>query len=338
MIPLVVPTVCYNLETVSHFFRTAASAVAVNLTTRIEWVEDRDSKFLNALYTVFFWKGQPGFAEIRSGKPEDIDKFTNQYHDRFLSRWVEKLASHGPADAMKYYNAVVGIRDMAVRDGEETRRMAAEINDDAIGETNRFIRQLAGVKLAGRLGVVAMDVVGSKIPGPVGWGLKAGAVAGNVIFATIDNWNASDLARVVAIDPGVDRSAGGVALDEAAGRIGRRAQGLQGAALERAAEAERITRNAGVSAERYAQQLASRIRGQARIRGKTKGLATAMARRQEEIAAQTAARASALRTAQLAEATKDFAHHASSSISFIFAATDVMEAIHEYQETVEAAH
>jgi len=337
MVPFVVPTACYNLATVSSFYRIAAQAVAINLTTRIEWVEDRESAFLNALYAVFFWKGQPGLAELRSGKPEDVEKVTNQWHEKFLSHWIEKLVTHGPVDAMKYYNAIVAIQDMALKDAADMRRAVSEINDAAIAETNRTIRMLAGARLAGRLGVVAMDVVGSKIPGPLGWGLRGGAVAGNVIFATINSWEGSDMAKVVAIDPGVDRSAGGVALDAVASRIEGRAGGIRSAALERAEAAERIIRNAQASIERYAQQLASRIRGEAVVRGKSKRWATSMALRQEEIAAQTAARDAALRTAQIAKATEDFAHTASSSISFVFAATDVMEAIHEYNATVEAA-
>ena len=337
MTPLVVPTACYNLKTVSSFFRIAARAVAIDLTTGVDWVTYKDSKVINALYKVCFWKEQPGNAVITQKGPAAIDDVTNEWHDRFLSHWVEKLAWHGPVDAMKYYNAVVSIRDMAIKDVEKTRREVIAINEAAIGETNKFIKELAAAKLAGELGVVAMGVVGDRIPGPVGWGLSAASTAGGVIFTTISNWESTDIARAVAIDPGYDRTAAGIALNAVADKVERRAEGMQGAALQRAEAAERIVRNARAGVERHAQELASRMKGQARIRGKNKRLATAMERGQEKVAAQTAVVNEARKAAQMAQATKDWVHAASRSLSFIFAAADVMDAIHEYDETVAEA-
>ena len=69
------PVMCYDLRTISTFFRSCAVVMSLQQTTHIEWTTYRDSKVLNAIYATLFWKEPPGFAEVRMGTRTDIDRF-----------------------------------------------------------------------------------------------------------------------------------------------------------------------------------------------------------------------------------------------------------------------
>lgn len=51
-----IPAVCYDLPAISQFFRSVGLAVSFQQHTQQEWVVQRDSSVLNALYSVMFRK------------------------------------------------------------------------------------------------------------------------------------------------------------------------------------------------------------------------------------------------------------------------------------------
>jgi len=298
---------------------------AIAETTAVEWQEYKDSRFLNALYTLFFWKAPPGFAVLTDGSPDARERRTNEWHERFLMHWIDKLALHGPREAMQYYNAVVGIRDMAIRDVEQRQRDVTAINETAIRQT------YASLKLGGRIGVAGVGLAGGLISGPVGWTLTGLALAGNVTFAVVDNWEYSETAKAVVIDPGVERSAAGVAFTAAARGVDNRTLGMQRTAQQSEAEADAVTRRGMEAVERHAQNLKMRLTSsKLQNARKTKIMEKRTLRHLDEIAAQKAAAEAARSSAVTWDVAKKSVHIAGISLAYIFFAYDVRDAIKEY--------
>jgi len=101
-----VPTVCFDLPAISRFFRSCALTIATQLTTQVQWTTYRDSKVLNAIYTVLFWKEPPGIVEINTATASELDRKTDELHQQFLTAWVRKLATEGPYAAAKYVESI----------------------------------------------------------------------------------------------------------------------------------------------------------------------------------------------------------------------------------------
>lgn len=103
--------ICYDLPTISQFFRSVALLVAIQKHTNVEWVEHRDSSALNAIYGVLFWKTAPGTVEVSQSSKSKITAETDTLHEKYLNIWLRKLMSEGPVVANNYVAHMTGLRE-----------------------------------------------------------------------------------------------------------------------------------------------------------------------------------------------------------------------------------
>lgn len=336
-----VSVIIYDLHTISRFFRSCALLLASQQSLRIEWETYRDSKVINAIYTVFFWKEPPGIAVVKEGAPEKVERRTNEMHERFLSTWVRKLSEEGPGAAQGYVTTIGQLRDMARKDMQNFYRNASDINNDVIRETQDGINNLATIKLGAQIGVAAIGAVvgvGFVAPGLVGgaltagggltiFGIKAGAgaaafgatgLAHSVAHSVIKNWDAGGGAQMA----GIAVEGGKAGASELAGTATKR---VLDKTLVSSANAENIVR----SVQGEINKQSARLAQQALTR---KASEKASRRIADETVRLTA------RTAELAKRNRNVALAGGGRVAvpLVFAAWDVMDAISDYRETTAA--
>ena len=133
-------------EALQRFFRTCARARAVQNHTRLKWIEYKDSGYLNAIYTVFFWKGAPGTAEIDFGVQAEIDKDTEQYTAQNQRIFWSKVAEGGQA-VVNVLKNMQDNRQSCLDSVRELLRDQGQINNEAIQMAQKGINRLAVIKL-----------------------------------------------------------------------------------------------------------------------------------------------------------------------------------------------
>ncbi|WP_332698089.1 hypothetical protein [Bosea sp. (in: a-proteobacteria)] len=336
-----ISAIFYDLPTVSRFFRSCALVIAAQQSLRIEWETYRDSKVLNAIYTVFFWKEPPGMAVVKDGAPEKVERLTNELHERYLLAWVRKLSEEGPGAAQGYVTNMGHLRDMARKDTQNFYRNASNINSDVIRETQDGINNLATIKLGAQIGVAAIGAVvgiGFVAPALVGgtltaagsltiFGVKAGATAAgfaiagaahSITHSVIKNWDAGANAQVV----GIATEASKAGSSEVAGRVA-------GRVLDNALAGKETAQSAIRSAEGEIQKQSARLAQQ----GVTRKASAKAARRVADNTTRVAAR-----TAELAKHNSRAvgATAVGVAIPVVFAAWDVLDAYSDYRETTAA--
>lgn len=331
--------VCYDLPTISRFCRSVAFMAATVQHTKIRWEEYRDSKVLNAIHTVFFWKGHPGYAVIDHGDPQQVMAKTDELHARYLSRWVDMVATEGPARGHNYLNALQGIRDMSQNDLDNLIRNANEITAQAISETNEGIRNLSTIKMQAKIGLALIGAVTGVgfAAGSIGMagtgglmvmGTQAGAgtlgfaatsMASSVAFNVVENWEEGASAQIAAISTTAQRSTGQAIGDYGAETIMRKAQA-------NSTQAARIMQQAEAQVRQYS------MRTGAGFRPATQQANLARA----QAAAQTAARQGMV--AQANNMARNAVAHAMVALPVVFAAREIVDAIDEHRRTVASTY
>ena len=158
---------CYDLPTVSRFFRSVALSVAFEKYTKSEWVQAEGSPVIDAIYSVMFWKTPPGTVEIRQ-PVAIIESTTNVLHEKYLSTWVRKMHTGGPVVAYDYVDQMAKVRQGAADGLSQLFRDASQINHGISGETANAIRTLARIKLVGDVGVIGLGAYISIATGGAG--------------------------------------------------------------------------------------------------------------------------------------------------------------------------
>lgn len=334
-----IPVACYDLHAVSRFVRSCALVIAAQQTMKIEWETYRDSKVINAIYTVFFWKEPPGMAVVKDGSPAEIERRADQMHERWLLTWVRKLAEQGPRAAHEYIGFIGHLRDMARNDMQNLYREVSGINSEVIGETQRGIARLAAIKLGAQVGVATIGAVvgigfvgvaaagGAAAGGLTILGVQAGAsgmafaaagAAHSVTHSLIKEWDQSREAKVVAVTTELAKAG----VSEAGGRA-------SGHALEKALTGSVKAQNAIRSAEGEIRKYSARLAQQGITRKNSEKAARRVA---DNIGRQTA------RASELARH-RNVAIGAAATgkiIPVIFAGWEIFDALEDYRKTIEA--
>ena len=331
-----VPTVCFDLPAISRFFRSCALTIATQLTTQVQWTTYRDSKVLNAIYTVLFWKEPPGIVEINTATASELDRKTDELHQQFLTAWVRKLATEGPYAAAKYVESMGRLRESSRQAVQDLFREVGSVNEQVMGETQQAISNLAKIKLGAQLGVAAIGgvagvaFVGTAAVGTAGLsilGVQAGATttgfavvgaANSITHSLIKTWEDSTRAKVV----GVSIESGKIALSEFGGTVAGKSleRALQGSARSAA-----IIRSAQGEIAKYSARLAQDGLKKSAT-AKATNIVTA---RTAQVAAQNTAQQGFQQTARIATGV-------GRSIPVIFAALDAWDAVADYRETMNA--
>lgn len=197
-------TFCYDLPAVVRFCRSCAVSVVMQRRTTIEWVTSPDAA-IQAIYRVFFWKGAPGTAEIRSAPVEAIERETDDLQLHFLRTWLEKLTAErmGPVLAANYLENLERIRDGAREALQQLFRDANNINAEVARELGTGITRLASIKLASTVGLAGVGAAGTLVLVGGQALLATGVSLGYSVGCTlVKHWQTQGLARAVAVDLG----------------------------------------------------------------------------------------------------------------------------------------
>ena len=337
--PKSVSVMCYDMVAINRFFRACALAIATQHTTRSEWQTYRDSAVLNGIYKVLFWKEPPGFVEVRTGAHAEVERRTDDLHEKFLMTFVRKLAEQGPEEAHRYVQEMAALKDYANTAVQDVFRQASSINNQVIGATQQAIRDLARIRLGAQVGVAVIGAVvgisfvaaaaggGAAGAGATILGLEAGATgtgfalagaANSITHSVIKNWDQGAGAQVA----GVTWEAGKAGTSEIGGHMA--GQSLE-AALKGSARSQQIIRSAQGELDKYAARLAEGV-----LRKKATAKATnIVSRRTAQIATQKAALEGfgqqAARAARFGKA-----------IPVVFALWDIADAIEDYGKATDA--
>jgi hypothetical protein len=326
-----ISVVCYDLPTVSRFFRSVALAVAMQQHTSIQWQTYRGSAVLNTIYAVMFWKEPPGWVEVQTGTRSAVERTTDQLHERFLLAWIAKVVEKGPVAGNAYVEQMVKVRQTARLGLMQVFHDAAEVNAEVLHQTNDAIAKLAAIRLGATVGVaviggaVGVLAVGAGAAGVSILGIEAGASAGvfggvGLAFSTatsvIKNWDEGGKAQVV----GIATEVGKYAVSETGGKA---AEHRLVAALAQQGKSAQIIKSAEGVIRKFSERLASTAFGQ---KAKAKA-AQRVTQSAAQIASEAAKAGKAASAARIAMA-------AGRSIPVVFAALDIYGAIQDYQETV----
>lgn len=134
-------------EALQRFFRTCARARAAQRHTELKWVEYKDSGFLNGVYTLFFWKGAPGSAEIDFGVQAEIDEDTKIFtaqNERIFMAGVKK----GGQSTVNVLKNMEENRQFCIDSVRELIRDQGKINSDVIKTAQQGLNRLAVIKLS----------------------------------------------------------------------------------------------------------------------------------------------------------------------------------------------
>ena len=292
---------------------SCAYARALQEHTKLEWQPYRESTFLNAAYSLLFWKGAPGTAEVRQDR-QAIDAKTRRYFDHTFHTLLQKSHAHGPVGLVHYVNGLVESRAYCLNAVQQVFRDSSSINSEIAGQTEHAIKTLAKIKLTSTLALTGMTcsvamLGGSAVLLAESGAIKLGAdVIGEIVkphehIGTNVKGVAYQLAKYEG-EKGSDKAA------EAAKGIGEKALGEYGPKL--AAAQRRI--------ERYSYELFRKF-------GRRKA-----ARAEARLLNAKADKAVATRAVESAERTIKVAKFAGKAVPLVFAAWDVYDAWQDYKE------
>lgn len=333
-----VPTICYDLPTVSRFFRSVALAVAMQKYMSLEWKDYKDSTVLNVVYSVMFWKGPPGSVEVNTGSRQQIEAETNRLHAHYLMTWVDKVHGGGPGAGNSYTTQMMNVRESARSAIESTFRDAREINAEIARDTQEAIVALARIRLAATVGVAIIGAgagiafVSAAAAGSAGGaglmiaGVEAGA-GGFTFGATgagfsmtnslIKTWEGGAGAKVAAISMDSGKYAGG----EAAGHVA--GHGMT-KALSDTSHSQQIIKSAEGQITKYSKVL------EGKVKKKTAAKATnIIANSQAKVVSETARMG---KSGQLLKGARALG----TAAPVFFAAWDIMDALGDYNDTMAA--
>lgn len=313
-----VPAICYDLPAVSQFCRSVALAMAFQKHTQLEWVENRDSGVLNALYSVMFWKAPPGSAEVRQSSQAQIEETTDQMHEHFLLTWLNKLADKGPAVAGAYISELWKIREYARDAVQDVFRDAYSVNQMVAGELKNAITNLARIRLAGTVGVAVLGAAGAIVLAPAGALICGGVSFGySSTCSLIKTWEQGPSAKAVGISVEGGKAVGGEVL-------GRAAEAGSVRALASQAKAEQIIKSCEGQIRKFSQRLTQDGLRKAQL-AKARGIIRSSA---GQAATQQQVLSQATRAAKVASVAKV-------GVPLVFAAWDIWEGFSDYNETMD---
>lgn len=314
-----IPAICYDLHAVSRFCRSVALATAFQQHTRTEWVEQRDSSVLNAVYSVLFWKSPPGVVEVHQGSKLQIEQTTNAQHQRFLVAWLTKLHQGGPMIANQYIAQLAEIREFARSAVQQTLRDASRINREVAGQLGDAITDLARIRLAGTVGVAALGAAGALVLAPAGAMICGGLSFGySTSCSLIKTWEQGGWAKAAGVAIEVGKAGGSEVL-------GSMADSRVAQAIAQQSRAEQIIQSCEGEIRKFSQRLGQEGLRKAQY-AKAQNIVT---RATTQVAGQQQVITQATRAARLANAAKV-------GVPLVFAAWDIYEGFSDYAETMDS--
>ena len=317
------PVLCLDLIGTMQLLWSVAHARAVQGRTMITWQPYRESAVLNAIYAVMSklpGYGSPGTAEVTQDEA-GILKLTDQYWDGLMDTFLRKATDESRPDSLhKWMESQVKIRQDALQSTQEIFQTAAEINREIADKTATGIKRLAQIHLASSIALAGMSC-GISLAGAGVEIVASSAVttAYGVAGDVIKGWGHSGRAKVIAI--GVTKELGKDARKEALHQAADKAaeKGVE-ASTHWALNYLPKIRAAEAKVARYSAEVARKV--------KFRKAKIANRRFNQAMAQKAEALQGARKAIRVTKATRVVQR----SIPVIFAAWDVLDAIHDYQE------
>lgn len=302
--------VLFDPKPILRFLRSVALARAHQERVKLRWVEDQ-SGFMRGLYSVMFWKGRPGWAEVDPGDAREIERLADQYMSAYIEGWIKRCCE-GPQAVKKYLEGMAESRQYSLDAIQEVYRDASELNVEVRREAARGIEILASYKLTADLFVKTAALVA---PG-------ASQFAASFVDAGYD----FSLILVKSLDDTPKASV--VAIGEKTGEI------LADKGGEKAAEKGEEKLIEGVKFSDHVKELEALIERNKKWvqRGSRKSSRILRRIGEKELEKETAQK-----SAQAAFRTSTALKMLGPTMKVLFYVHDVAESLHEYNETVKRA-
>ena len=192
---------CLSLEQIFRLLYSTAFAVAVQQNTRSKWVEYRDSKVLNFIYSAMPWKGGPGWIEVEQNWREIECRKRKIFLDH-VEVFLRKLEL-GPGSVVDYLIRMEELRDQAQKGWMDVFIEAGELNRGIIDETGLGISRLAKIKAASTIAVALLSGGTTVFVGGVTASYASAVNLGYSLTASIaKNLAEAKGAKALAIDVG----------------------------------------------------------------------------------------------------------------------------------------
>ncbi len=312
----------FDSDKVIPFLRSVAYSFVAQRNTRMEWKED-DSKFMKALYTVFFWKGTPGTVDVTTGDKMKIEKDTQTETARLIEIFAERC-SRGPESAANWLLDMERLRDYNLKAVQEVFADAREINREITGDIGKTIVRLAAAKAAA---TVTVKIMGEVVPGAGKWI----ALGYDIITGTIDEVSQANQANAVAVTLAstTAQEGGKEALGDAAEWAVDKINGKPTADefLQMKENMDKLDSKIRDQMERRAQRLLDQTGGMGKRNADSiKSLSAQIAKNQDKL---NAVQKGVVKSAGKAVAAK--------AVGWAFLGFDIYKAIDEYEMTKKAA-
>jgi hypothetical protein len=311
-----VPLVVMDLDPTLKFLRSASMTRAMAESTSLEWKTYDDSTVINALYTVFFWKEKPGFAEVNTATGEKLRTRHAQILDGYVDKWLATLGQ-GPSPMKQYLDHLAKIRASDHENIDFIFREAREINKMVTDQLRTTIRTLAGVKLAGTIAVAALGGYAAIAIGGATATVAGGVSAAySVTGAVIKEWNSVPTGQVMAVGKELGKYGAG----EYGGQLAEET-------LKKAGESSALYQKMLEKAERGIAHHSRTVQEAAKQRVRNKAARKLVEKQAQQATAQQGLQQAA-RTAQIGKGLKV-------GVPVVFALWDMIEGVSDFNETWE---
>jgi hypothetical protein len=300
-----IPILALDSAQVHRFLRSVAVAKEQDRQLQLRWQDYKDSRAINAIYAVLFWKGRPGWMEADIGDPKQLEKAADADTAELLKQFVTR-ASTGPAELKRFLEAQARVRAGCLASIRDKFAEVSSTNAEVRRDTAEGVRALAKIKLGSDLFLQAAGLA-SGVATVMGLGY-------DVITGLVGSWDKAVDAKIIAVSKPIGMEAG----KKAAEKLGDSAERK---ILEGEGFAQR-TERLGELIGKYEKHL---IGKQGRKAGR---LSTRIRFRAGEM--ETAEKL-ARRSAQSAAVRK-----ALGKLNYLFIADSVYDSWYEYRERLEA--
>ena len=301
---ITVGTVVFDEAAIVPFLQSVAHAKSMERHVKLRMQTYDESKVLNFIYTVLWWKGKPVTFDVDLGDQRIIEaetaKGTKDLQESFINH-----ACKGPKSVTSFMKTQEGIRASCLGTVAEVFREVRELSNDVITETQRGIFKLSAIK--------ATSTIVFK-----GLGLAAGGVPSflvdsgyDIALEIIQEWDKAEAAELIGV---ATKEVAKDSAQEATKQVAEKAEHT----LER--EAEDQAKRASWLGKRVAEEdakLAKKVQGD---------LLRKYGRDSRRLA--TASRASSRASLRA---------RVVSRVKYLFFAKDVYDAIHGAREDVRKA-
>jgi hypothetical protein len=299
-----IPILALDSAQVHRFLRSVAVAKEQDRQLQLRWKEFKDSRAIDVIYAVLFWKRRPGRMEADIGDPKQLEKAADADTGELLKQFVIK-ASAGPAELKRFLEAQARVRAGCLANIRDKFAEVSSTHAELSRDTAEGVSALARIKLGSALFLQAAGLT----PGIA----TVMGVGYDVITGLIGTWDKAVDAQIIAVSKPVGMKAG------------KKAEKLGDFAERRILEGEGFAQRTERLRELIGKHEKDLIGNQGRQAGR---LSTRIRFRAGEM--ETAEKL-ARRSAETAAVRK-----ALGKLNYLFIADSVYESWYEYRERLEA--